>query len=98
MKQISAGRPTAIFHSQTTPGDSTSRGLCSYFVHMPQIERIGRLKGPLTIRCYTCKHQATWPEREAWKKLGGETTTFDARRRLRCGACGEARTSRIDFL
>lgn len=64
---------------------------------MPTIERIGRLKGPLTIRCYTCKHEVTWSAREAARKLGGECMVTDARRRLKCSACGEARTHRIDF-
>lgn len=65
---------------------------------MPQIERIALLKEPLNIRCYTCKHQVTWSQREASRKLGGECNVFDARRRLRCGACGETRTSRIEFV
>lgn len=65
---------------------------------MPQIERIGRLQRPLTIRCYACKHQAVWTPREAARKLGGECTTLDARRRLRCSACGNNSSGRIDFV
>ena len=63
---------------------------------MPQIARIGRLQGPLTIRCYTCKHQVVWTPKEAARRLGGECIVTDARRRLRCSACGEARSRSYD--
>lgn len=64
---------------------------------MPQLERIGRLQGPLTLTCITCGHAATWTVREAVAKLGGDCGVFEARRRLRCSACGEREGRRIDF-
>gem|GEM_PF-5903307 len=64
---------------------------------MPSIERIGRLRGPLTITCVTCGHRTTWTPREAVRRLGGECMVTDARRRLRCAACGECRTHCIAF-
>lgn len=64
---------------------------------MPTIARIGRLKGPLTIRCFTCGHAATWTPAQAARRLGGECMVTDARRRLVCSACGERRTRRIAF-
>jgi hypothetical protein len=64
---------------------------------MPTIERIGMLRGPLTIRCHSCGHSVTWPVPEARRRLGGECMVTDARRRLWCSACGERRTRFIDF-
>lgn len=64
---------------------------------MPQIDRIARLEGPLRITCQTCRHEALWAPPEAARKLGGETHPTDARRRLKCSACGERRTWRIAF-
>jgi hypothetical protein len=64
---------------------------------VPTIERIGRLKGPLTVTCHTCGHNTTWSALEAARRLGGECMVTDARRRLRCSACGERRTRCIDF-
>jgi hypothetical protein len=64
---------------------------------MPTIERIGRLKGPLTISCGSCGHRVTWTAREAACRLGGECMTTDARKRLWCSACGERRTYLIAF-
>jgi hypothetical protein len=64
---------------------------------MPQIERIGRLQGPLTIACLSCGHRATWPVADAVRRLGGECMVTDARRRLWCSQCGERRTWRIAF-
>jgi hypothetical protein len=66
-------------------------------VTMPTIERIGRLKGPLTITCCACKHQVTWSPQEAARRLGGECMVTDARRRLKCSACGERRSGFVDF-
>jgi hypothetical protein len=63
----------------------------------PQVERIGRLRGPLTITCHTCGHSVTWTVLEACRKLGGECMVTDARRRLWCGACGERRTWCVGF-
>jgi hypothetical protein len=57
---------------------------------MPTIERIGRLKGPLTITCPGCGHRVTWTAAEAVRRLGGECMVTDVRRRLRCAACGAA--------
>jgi hypothetical protein len=37
---------------------------------MTTIERIGRLRGPLTITCGACKHSTTWTPKEAAQKLG----------------------------
>lgn len=64
---------------------------------MPTIERIGRLRGPLTVSCRTCGHGVVWAVAEAVRRLGGECMTTDARRRLRCSACGERRTYCISF-
>ena len=64
---------------------------------MPQIDRIGRLVGPLRITCGTCGRVAVWSPRDAARQLGGECTTTDARRRLRCSVCGERRSYRINF-
>lgn len=64
---------------------------------MAQIDRIGRLDGPLRITCNTCRHQALWQPREAKRQLGGDCTTVEAKRRLRCSACGERRTYMIAF-
>src|SRR5581483_6914795 len=50
---------------------------------MPQIERIGRLKGPLTIACLSCGHRATWPVADAVRRLGGECMVTGARSRAR---------------
>lgn len=64
---------------------------------MPPVDRIGRLNGPLRIHCRTCRHVATWTPQEARQRLGGECTTVDAKRRLKCSRCGERRTWCIDF-
>jgi hypothetical protein len=64
---------------------------------MPTIERIGRLKGPLTITCASCRHSVTWAVAKAVSRLGGECMTTDARRRLWCSACGQRRTYCIAF-
>lgn len=64
---------------------------------MAIIDRIGRLDGPLRITCSTCAHQALWTPREAKARLGAECTTVAAKRRLKCSACGERRTFRIEF-
>ncbi len=64
---------------------------------MPQIDRIGRLRGPLRITCGTCSRRVVWTPREATRRLGGDCTTTDARRRLRCSVCGERRSYMISF-
>ncbi len=64
---------------------------------MAQIDRIGRLTGPLRIRCSACGHQRLWQPEEARARFGGECTTTDAKRRLVCGACGERRSYMIEF-
>lgn len=55
---------------------------------MATIERISRLKGPLTIRCYACGHRVTWSVEEASRRLGGECSVYQARQALRCSVCG----------
>ena len=60
-------------------------------------ERIGRLRGPLTITCTACAHRATWTPKEAVAKLGAECTVFEARERLRCSACGGGRFRSVSF-
>ena len=52
------------------------------------IDRIGRLKGPLTIHCGNCNHATTWSIEEARRKLGGGCIISDAKRVLRCSVCG----------
>lgn len=64
---------------------------------MPQIDRIGRLKGPLRITCNSCGHLAMWSPPHARARLGGDCTTTEAKRRLKCSACGERRTWMIAF-
>ena len=64
---------------------------------MPQIDRIGRLSGPLRITCTACRHHSLWSPAEARRRLGGDCTTTDAKRRLKCSACGERRTYMIVF-
>ena len=65
---------------------------------MTTVARIGLLKGPLTIRCFTCAHQVTWSVAEAIRRFGGECMVTDARRRLACSACGERRSRCVDFV
>lgn len=64
---------------------------------MATIERIGRLTKPLTITCHGCGHNTTWPPREAARRLGGDCMVTDARRRLRCSACGARGSEFVDF-
>lgn len=64
---------------------------------MAQIDRIGRLSGPLRITCVSCRHQALWTPREAKARLGGDCTTVAAKRRLKCSGCGERRTFCFEF-
>ena len=64
---------------------------------MTQIDRIGRLKGPLRVTCGACQRTRTWTPAEAIRTFGGDCTTVEARRRLRCAACGEGRTWRLYF-
>ena len=55
---------------------------------MATIDRLGRLTGPLTIRCGACGHSANWSALEARRELGGECMIPAAKRVLRCSACG----------
>jgi hypothetical protein len=80
-------RSAALTHARNKCGT-----LC-----MPTIERIGRLKGDLTITCWSCKHRVTWSRQEAAARLGGECMVTDARRRLSCSACGERGRGRVEF-
>lgn len=64
---------------------------------MSTIERIGRLRVPLTISCASCGHSTTWSLREAVRRPGGECMITDARRRLQCSARGERETRCVVF-
>ena len=64
---------------------------------MPTIDRIAHLTGPLRITCNACGHQALWSKADAARRLGGESTTTDARRHLKCSACGERRPHFFGF-
>jgi len=64
---------------------------------MTTIDRVGRLKGPLTIHCGNCGHAATWAREEAVRRLGGACMIPDAKRVLRCSACGGGRHRFIYF-
>ena len=68
-----------------------------FYTAMPTIDRIGRLRGPLTITCWTCKHRVTWSPCEAAARLGGECIVTQARRRLWCSAFGERGRRRVEF-
>ena len=64
---------------------------------MATIDRIGRLTGPLTIHCGNCGRATTWSAQEARRKLGGGCMIPDAKRILRCSACGGGRHGFIYF-
>jgi hypothetical protein len=64
---------------------------------MPTIDRIGRLAGPLAITCGACRRCTVWTPQQATARFGGMCTTVDAKRRLRCGGCGERRSWMIMF-
>ena len=64
---------------------------------MATIARIGRLKGPLTITCHACGRSVTWAPLAASRRLGGDCTVREARRRLHCAACGARGSQFVDF-
>lgn len=64
---------------------------------MPQIDRIGRLRGPLRVTCTACMNTRVWTPAQALRLFGGECTTVAARRRLVCSACGERRSYMFEF-
>jgi len=64
---------------------------------MPQIDRIGRLKGPLRVTCASCGRTHVWTPAQAVRTFGGECTTVEARRRLACTGCGERRSWKLNF-
>jgi hypothetical protein len=43
----------------------------------------------LKVRCQVCGHRTDWRRKEAFERLGADTSPFTARRRLACGRCGE---------
>ena len=49
---------------------------------MPTIDQIGRLRSPLTITCWTCKHRVTWSPCEA---PGWAVSAWSRRLAVGCG-------------
>jgi hypothetical protein len=45
----------------------------------------------LQLTCGACGHAAVWTPDEAIRRLGGEATPSDVRRRLVCSRCGAVR-------
>jgi hypothetical protein len=64
---------------------------------MAQIDRIGRLDGPLRVTCTGCRNARIWTPAQALRLFGGDCTTTAAKRRLVCSACGERRSYMFEF-
>jgi len=58
--------------------------------------RVGRLDGPLYIRC-VCGYSATWPPKVAIARLGEWTKPTQVRDRLSCSACGARGPGKISI-